>query len=55
MGLLFAAGVMNLWWVAAISGFVLLEKTASAGLRIARIAGLLLVVWGGWVLASAFL
>lgn len=54
MGLLFVAGVMNLWWVAAIAGFVLLEKVASAGLRIERITGLLLVVWGGWVLARAF-
>jgi len=53
MGLLFVAGVMNLWWVAAISGLVLLEKVASAGLRIERITGLLLVVWGGCLLARA--
>ena len=30
MGLLFAFGVMNLLWVAGISGFVLLEKITSA-------------------------
>jgi len=54
MGLLFVAGVMNLWWVAAIAGLVLLEKAASAGLRIARVTGVLLILWGGWVLARAF-
>lgn len=53
MGLLFVAGVMNLWWVAAIAGFVLLEKVAGAGLQMERITGLLLIVWGGWVLARA--
>ena len=35
MGLLFVAGVMNLWWVAAIAGFVLL-KGRDSGLRIER-------------------
>ena len=55
MGLLFVAGVMNLWWVAAIAVFVLLEKAASAGLPIARVTGLLLLVWGGWVLTRAYL
>src|SRR5215210_8061392 len=34
MALLFAAGVMNLVWVAAIAGFVLLEKVAPAGDRL---------------------
>jgi predicted metal-binding membrane protein len=53
MGLLFVAGVMNLWWVAAIAALVLLEKVARAGLRIERITGLLLLAWGGWVLARA--
>jgi hypothetical protein len=33
---------------------VLLEKAASAGLQIARLTGLVLVVWGGWVLTRAF-
>src|SRR5262245_10408388 len=53
MALLFIAGVMNLWWVAAITAFVLLEKVAPAGLWIARTSGIMLVLWGGWVLATA--
>ena len=31
MALLFVAGVMNLLWVAAIAGFVLLEKLVRGG------------------------
>ncbi|HTS64367.1 MAG TPA: DUF2182 domain-containing protein [Candidatus Acidoferrales bacterium] len=54
MGLLFVAGVMNLWWVAAIAAFVLVEKVAPAGLRIARASGALLILWGVWVLRQAF-
>jgi predicted metal-binding membrane protein len=53
MALLFVAGVMNLWWVAAITAFVLLEKVAPAGLWIARTIGILLVFWGGWMLTTA--
>ena len=53
MALLFIAGVMNLWWVAAITAFVLLEKVAPAGLWIARSTGIMLVFWGGWMLATA--
>ncbi len=51
MLLLFAAGVMNLLWVAAIAVFVLVEKLAPQGARLGRVAGLLLVAWGGWILA----
>ena len=32
MGLLFVLGVMNLLWIAALAGFVLLEKVAPRGL-----------------------
>ena len=53
MTLLFVAGVMNLLWVAAIAAFVLAEKAAPAGGRIGRLAGVLLVAWGGWVLAAS--
>jgi len=38
MGLLFAFGVMNLLWVAGISGFVLLEKIISANQLISPLA-----------------
>lgn len=50
MALLFVAGVMNMWWVGAIAALVLLEKIAPRGLWIGRIAGVLLVAWGGWML-----
>jgi predicted metal-binding membrane protein len=53
MGLLFVAGVMNLWWVSAIAAFVLIEKVAVAGPWIARATGALLILWGGWTLARA--
>jgi predicted metal-binding membrane protein len=51
MTLLLVAGVMNLLWVAAIAGFVLLEKVAPAGDRLGRVAGVLLVGWGVWMVA----
>ena len=52
MLLLFAAGVMNLFWVAAITIFVLLEKLTPRGQAVSRAAGVALVAWGGWVLTS---
>jgi predicted metal-binding membrane protein len=54
MILLFAAGVMNLLWVAAIAAFVLVEKLAPHGARIGRVAGVLLVAWGSWIVACSF-
>jgi predicted metal-binding membrane protein len=53
MALLLVAGVMNLIWVAAIAGFVLLEKLAPAGRIISVLAGVVLLGWGAWVLASS--
>nr|MBA3318845.1 DUF2182 domain-containing protein [Gemmatimonadales bacterium] len=53
MALLFVAGVMNLFWVAAIAWLVLVEKVARAGAWIGKVAGLALVAWGGWMLAGA--
>lgn len=54
MTLLFVTGVMNLLWVAAIAGFVLLEKVAPVGLApwVSRVGGVLLVVWGAAVLLA---
>ena len=52
MAVLFAAGVMNLALVAALSTFVAVEKAAFSGVWIARIAGVLLVVTGIACLAS---
>jgi predicted metal-binding membrane protein len=53
MALLFAAGVMNLGWVAAISALVLVEKLLKHGPLIGRLAGVLLVVWGLYLVALA--
>ena len=55
MGLLFLLGVMNLLWIAALAAFVLAEKVMPAGMWVGRIAGLGLLVWGCWLLASAYL
>ncbi len=49
MGLLFAAGVMNLLWVAVIAGFVLLEKMAPFGVRAGRWSGIALMLLAGWM------
>jgi predicted metal-binding membrane protein len=53
MALLFVGGVMNLLWVAAIAGLVLVEKVARAGPWVGRVAGLALAGWGVWMLAGA--
>lgn len=50
MALLFYGGVMNLYWIAGLAVYVLIEKTASAGDWISRVAGLGLIVWGGALL-----
>jgi len=49
MGLLFAFGVMNLLWVASISGFVLLEKITSGNQLVSRLGGLLFIGWAAWI------
>lgn len=53
MALLFVGGVMNIVWIAALTAFVLLEKLVPIGRVISRTAGLGLVGWGIWLLASA--
>ena len=53
MGLLFAGGVMNLLWVAAIAVVVLVEKLLPAGERVARLGGMLLVGIGAYMILSA--
>jgi predicted metal-binding membrane protein len=46
MALLFVAGVMNLFWMAAITAFVLIEKLAARGDYFGRIVGIGLIIWG---------
>jgi predicted metal-binding membrane protein len=50
MVLLFALGVMNLFWIAALAVLVLLEKVLPSGRLIARIAGIVSIVGGVWML-----
>ena len=50
MILLFAFGVMNLLWVASISGFVLLEKITSANQLFSRLGGVVFIVWAAWII-----
>jgi predicted metal-binding membrane protein len=52
MVLLFAAGVMNLVWVAALGALVLVEKLVKWGHLVARVAGVLFVVWGLYLLSA---
>jgi predicted metal-binding membrane protein len=52
MTVLFAVGIMNLTWVAAIATFVLAEKTAPFGTWSQRVAGILLVSLGVLTLAG---
>jgi len=53
MVLLFALGVMSLFWIAALAILVLLEKVVPAGRVISRIAGLAFVVGGVWMLVQS--
>ena len=48
MLLLFVGGVMNLWWIAGLTVYVLLEKLAPLGAQGGRLAGLPLIGLGLW-------
>jgi predicted metal-binding membrane protein len=52
MALLFVAGVMNLWWIALISIFVLVEKLAPRGIFLGQMCGGLLIAWGIWMICA---
>jgi predicted metal-binding membrane protein len=54
MGLLLFGGVMNLYWVAGLAAYVLIEKTVPMGQWLARITGAGLVAWGALLLTTAF-
>ncbi len=51
MGLLFVGGVMNLLWIAALSVFVLAEKVIPLGASGGRVAGVVMIGVGAWLLA----
>lgn len=52
MALSFALGVMNLLWMAALTFIICVEKIAPGGERVSRALGLVLIVWGAWVLLA---
>jgi predicted metal-binding membrane protein len=53
MLLLFAVGVMNLLWVAAIAAIVLVEKLIPGGPMAARVAGGALIAIGAYLISTA--
>lgn len=46
MALLFVGGVMNLYWIAGLAVFVLIEKTLPRGHAIGYASGIALLAWG---------
>jgi predicted metal-binding membrane protein len=51
MLLLFVGGVMNLWCIALLTVFVLLEKLAPLGAQGGRISGVLIIALAIWRMA----
>lgn len=45
----FAVGVMNYAWMALLTVFLAVEKTAPGGDRIGRYSGFFFIAWGAWV------
>jgi predicted metal-binding membrane protein len=53
MALLFVLGVMNVAWIAALTAFVLLEKTLPSARWISVASGVAFIAWGAWLVRSA--
>ena len=53
MALLFVGGVMNMFWVAALALFVLVEKIVPGGRLLGYAGGVGLILWGGTILLAA--
>jgi len=51
MGLMFFAGVMNVYWLAGLSVLVLVEKAVPAGDRLGKLAGVGMIGWGIYVVS----
>ena len=51
MALMFFAGVMNIFWLVALSLFVLVEKVVPAGDLLGRLAGAGMIGWGVYVMS----
>ena len=55
MGLLFFGGIMNLFWIVGLAGFMLLEKTMPMGSWIGRFIGVGVAAWGVFLIATTTL
>lgn len=54
MALLFVAGVMNIFWVAALTALVCVEKMLPARARVSVATGVVLLGWGVFILGSRY-
>jgi predicted metal-binding membrane protein len=52
MAVLFALGVMSLFWMVVIAAVIFVEKVLPSGLRLSRMVGIALVALGLWVAVS---
>lgn len=50
MLLMFAAGLANLTWMAALGALMIYEKVGRHGKHFAPVAGIALILWAGCVL-----
>jgi predicted metal-binding membrane protein len=55
MALLFVAGVMNLFWIAVIAAYVLVEKLLPGGHKVSWAIGTLMSGWGVWMIMGVLL
>jgi predicted metal-binding membrane protein len=55
MLLLFVGGVMNLWWLTALTIFVVLEKVTAHWSQGTRLTGVLLLAAGVWILRNGMM
>ena len=54
MALLFAGGIMNLFWIVGLALFVLIEKLIPQGHKIAHVAGAVMIVLGSSIMLRSF-
>jgi len=49
MGVAFAVGVMNFFWMALLTVLLSIEKIAPGGEKLSRVTGIFLLAWSAWV------
>ena len=53
MALLFAGGIMNLYWITGLALYVLAEKLLPGGRLFSRVSGGVLLAAGAWVILTS--